>query len=202
MYGRSVWYILAILFILVAVVPGRADNSTPYKHITFTQISNATVIHAGTSPLTLKFGTYYLGDDTAGSNYGGGSKVSAGLEYRLPSLDVGSHSVASMYLDYSIGHGDGGGVSLFSAGIAQRFSLRREMSRGATPYVGVGIGANFNAFNRPDHQANVRQLAFAQKVIFGMRRTDGAFYEIYFRAAPQNSSIITSGLGISYGYNL
>jgi hypothetical protein len=152
-------------------------------------------------PLTVKVGSYFLGDDTAGGVYGVTSKVSAGLEYQLRSLSSGERSRASLYVDYVSGGTNGSSLELYSAGLAERLSLGHPTRSGAYPYMGAGIGANVNWLSSPSRATALRQTAFAQKLFAGVQRGDGTFYEVYFRAAPQNATMITSGVGLSFGYN-
>ena len=151
--------------------------------------------------VVVKLGSYYLGDDTAGGFYGGSSNVSAGIEYRLARSGFDAPFRTSVYVDYSHGHGQAGALSLYSTGVAERVRIGRPSRGGAFPYLGVGFGTNVNVFSLPGGQV-VSQTAFAQKAILGLQRGDGIFYEAYFRAAPQNAGIITSGVGVSAGYHL
>lgn len=153
------------------------------------------------SPMSLKLGTFLLGDDTAG-RYFGNTRLSAGVEYQLLGLNIGLRSRTSAYLDFAYGSGPFGNLSMYSTGIAHRLGVGRSSRRGAYPYLGVALGANVNVFSAPNQTGIMRQASFAQKLMAGVRRGDGTYYEVYFRAAPQNAGIITSGLGFSLGYNL
>jgi hypothetical protein len=172
-------------------------------------LCNPAAVRAGESPtrashvpVTVKVGSYFLGDDTAGGVYGVASKVSAGLEYQLRSLSYGERSRASVYFDYAAGGtSDGTNLELYSTGIAERLSIGRPTRRGVYPYLGAGIGANVNVLSSPTRATELRHTAFAQKLFVGLQRGDGIFYEVYFRAAPQSATIITSGVGLSFGYN-
>ena len=151
--------------------------------------------------VAVKVGGYFLGDDTAGGYYGGSPSVSAGAEYRLAGSGFDAPFRTSVYVDYSHGRGQAGALSLYSTGVAERVRIGRPSRGGAFPYLGVGFGTNVNVFSLPGGQG-VSQTAFAQKAILGLQRGDGIFYEAYFRAAPQNAGVITSGLGVSVGYHL
>ena len=181
---------MALIFAVGAAAPVRAELSgtTP-------------------SPLTVKVGSFMLGDDTAGNAYGVTSKFSGGVEYQLKRPSLGSRSFTSAYLDFSYGSGPGGSASMYSIGLAHRLSLGRPTRGGAFPYIGAGIGANVNMFNNGDSTTfpsagELSQASFAQKIFAGLQRGDGIFYELYFRAAPQNANIITSGIGVSFGYHM
>ena len=168
----------------------------------FAAIGTSTAHAAGaqSNRPALKIGSYFLGDDTAGGFFGTAPSVSAGFEYPFRT-NLGTLLQTSLYLDYAHSSGPVGALALYSAGIAERVRIGRQSHAGAFLYVGAGVGTNINVFSLPGRTA-VREAAFAQKFMIGAQRSDGIFYEAYFRTAPENASIITSGVGVSLGYHL